>query len=58
MLGPEWKIFVLTDIKNTKYYFRNFIEESYLPEGFDNIELWQTKSDHIRLSLLKKYGGV
>jgi hypothetical protein len=58
MLGPEWKIIVLNSKPGSVGYYRDFIEEHYLPEGFDKIYFWETKSDIIRLSLLLKYGGV
>jgi mannosyltransferase OCH1-like enzyme len=58
MLGSEWQIRALHNIKGRPGYFRDFIEDELLPENFDNMYQWQQKSDLIRLSLLKKYGGV
>lgn len=57
-LDSEWQIFILNSLPNTPSYYGNFITNDLLPEGFDNIETWEAKSDLIRLALLKVYGGV
>jgi hypothetical protein len=48
----------LNDVKGDPNYVLNFLEESELPIGYFSIVSYRIRSDVLRLSLLKKYGGI
>lgn len=58
ILGEDYKVYVLNDIREDPGYILNYLSESELPQGYFSIESLRIRSDIIRLALLNKYGGI
>ncbi|MER2634575.1 MAG: capsular polysaccharide synthesis protein [Rhizobiaceae bacterium] len=57
VLGPEWRINLLSTIDGDEWHVRNFIRADMLPASFEFLPA-VVKSDAVRLALLSSYGGI
>ena len=66
-LGPDWNFIIVSLKKDDPCYYKKFISDKNLPKNFHTLDKLISsdektikpvvQSDHIRLELLRKYGG-
>ena len=63
MLGADWKVFVLDNVRGSSDNIFNYITNEELPKGYfklddNNSDEARIKADIVRILLLQKYGGI